>query len=816
MGLKKIISLSLALLTGISVIPMQLFAASGGKNFTIDEDGKPIVPWSNPGTSSVISQGDIYYLEKNGSSVYPEKYTFKADGSDGDGIPTNSQNVMQDGEKKPIVPPWEQFYDGLSEEEKKERILVRDKITLTKKDKNGNPLKDIVFKIDEKEVCKTDEDGKCTIIFTDNKWGPIDLVERPIKYGNDRQKYNDKTIKLYRDPGTRFLGEVTGKKLGIEYGYLREEVINKASKNVKSEITNPSIKRSQSELIYDQNKYEEDNGGIWLKFIDRDQFGKIHVFYIAKKPILNHIYWSDIYKAGMVYGWDIIDPHTKKPRANLTQSDVKALKYYTPTIKIINSNKYIIRLPRGISNYGDSTTKERGYYYNDNAQNSEWNRTMVAITKQYRGQVNSMEQALRDGNSGSEIVVEGNSGIGWVENDYKNQTARYNWFGDLTLGAERTFIYNNNDVINVMGQGQWSLMQEYTDPGFRYVRGSFTLSGGAAELSARYPYSRYSSFGFRPVLEVVPKEYDGVVFEGEVTGNELGITYQSLRNEIKERTGEIFSMPSIRRTQSQLIYDLNKYEKVNGGIWLKFTDYKYKRKNTETDIEEPRTFYVAKKPILKNISWNDIHSAGMVYGWDVINPDTGFPKSDPENYQNNGNSYKACTKKVSGKKYIVRLLQGKTNYGGDVTKNKIYEYENDNNNSEWNRVILPLVQGYRFGSGINNNNYAEDILRKSDGNINYYSRKYTNNTAQYNWFGDLTLGAWDKFQYGGKTIDNSDNGTGSNGQWNWTQEYANSSGFRSIRGHGNSGSGAAYSYWGYVNDSDSSMGFRPVLEPLNN
>ena len=144
MRLKKIISLSLALLTGISVLPMQIFASSSGKWEKTE--------WNSPETSSVISQGDIYYLEKKGSSVYPEKYKFKADGSDGDGIPTNSQKVMQNGKVGPIVPPWKQFYDGLTEEEKKEYILVRDKITITKKDKSGKPLEGIKFRLAYKET----------------------------------------------------------------------------------------------------------------------------------------------------------------------------------------------------------------------------------------------------------------------------------------------------------------------------------------------------------------------------------------------------------------------------------------------------------------------------------------------------------------------------------------------------------------------------------------------------------------------------------------------------------------------------------------
>ena len=785
MRMKKIISLSLALLIGISVLPMQLFAASSNEDLT--------TRWENTGTSSVISQGDIYYLEKKGSSVYPEKYTFKKDGSDGDGIPTNSQNVMQDGEKKPIVPPWEQFYDGLPDKKKKERILVRDKITITKKDKDGNSLKDISFKIDGKEVCKTDERGKCTIAFTDNKWGPMDLVEEIPTGKSGKPKYKSKTIKLYRDPGTRFLGEVSGNDLGITYKSLRDKV----GKGEKL-----STERLKSKLISDQNDREEAVGGVWLKFIDRDKFGKIHVFYVAKKPILKNISYNDIVNAGMAYGWDIVDND-----GNFKHQVDKTITGYRPTTVEINSERYIVRLPRGQSNYWEPVTKKlnNNYYNWRDAPNSEWNRTIVAITKQYRGWRGHMEDALQNGNSNTK----------YVSYDYKNQTARYNWFGDLTLCGSYNFTYNGKDIDNNYNgtgpNGQCSWTQEYTNgSGGRSVRGSSGTNDGAALSDSEDHNKNEYHYSFRPVLEVAPKEYDGVVFEGEVTGKELGITYDDLRKEAKKKAPDAQIPEVVYSTNADKIIDQNKYEEINGGMWLKFTDYKYTRNG------KPRVFYVAKKPILKNISWNDIHSAGMVYGWDIIDPHTKLPRSNSKKYENNGRSYKAYTKEVNGKKYITRLLQGKTNYGGDVTNQKIYRDNNDNNNSEWNRVILPLVQGYRFGSGTDNSNYSEDLLRQSDGNIDYYLRKYITNTAKYNWFGDLTLGARTKFQYGGQIIDNKDSGTGPNGQNNWTQEYAYLVGSRSCRGKCYGSGGAALSDFGTAGYADSTNGFRPVLEPLNN
>ncbi len=804
MRFKKIISLSLALLTGISVLPVQLFAASSGRDFTTDDSGKPSEstdPWSNSGTSSVISQGDIYYLEKNGSSVYPEKYIFKSDGSDGDGIQTNIK-VVQDGKLDTIVPPWEQFYDGLTKKEKEKYILVRDKISITKKDKSGKPLEGIKFQIDKKDVCTTDQDGKCTITFTDNKWGPIDLIEEIPTDKSGKPKYKSKTIKLYRDPGTRFLGEVSGNKLGITYGDLRKYVKDKTGKGEK-----PSITESESKEIYGQNEKEENVGGMWLKFIDRDQFGKIHVFYVAKKPILKNINWDTIYSAGMVYGWDVIDSHTEKPKKDPEKYTNNGASYKATILEDRGgNNKFIVRLPRGLSNYGDFDTKKHNHqsYNTKDAPYSEWNRTILPLTKQYRiglytNNNTCLGPALRDGNDGESYVI----------NDYKIQTARYNWFGDLTLGASNDFIYNSKDIDGVEYQGQWNWAQEHTSGG-RSIRGKDGATQGAATSYHGIYNTDGDQFGFRPVLEVAPKEYDGVVFEGEVTGNELGITYNDLRKEAKKKAPDVQIPEVMYSTNAEKIIDQNKYEEVNGGMWLKFTDYKYTRNG------RPRVFYVAKKPILKNISWNHIHSAGMVYGWDVINPDTKLPRSNSKKYENNGRPYKAYMKEVNGKKYITRLLQGKTNYGGDVTNQKIYRDNNDNNNSEWNRVILPLVQGYRFGSDTDNSNYSEDLLRQSDGNIDYYLRKYITNTAQYNWFGDLTLGARTKFQYGRQIIDNRGSGTGPNGQNNWTQEYSYLVGSRSRRGKCYGSAGAALSDFGNADYADSTNGFRPVLEPLDN
>lgn len=826
MRLKKIISLSLALLTGISVIPMQLFAASSSSNLP--------TRWSTPRESSVISQGDIYYLEKKGSSVYPEKYTFKTDGSDGDGIPTNSQWVMQDGKNGPIVPPWKQFYDGLNEKEKKEYILVRDKITITKKDKKGVALSGIPFKLAYKETKKedgskdyefykdsnkndivytTDGNGQCMITFPDNKWGPMYLVEI-VPTESDKPKYKNKTIKLYRDPGTRFLGEVSGDKLGITYQKLQSEVRNKTYNT----FSIPSITSSQSSEIYEQNRKELNDGGIWLKFIDRDQFGKMHVFYIAKRPVLKGISWNDIHTSGMVYGLDVINPRTKLPRLNPEKykniGEFGTNKNYTATIlnSNKNDNKYIVRLIHGKVSEISGVDNTKQYEYKENYQNTEWNRTILLITKGYRAS---------NYTSGTDYV-ESPVGDGFTDvyppKDYTNQYAKYNYFGDLTLGSYSEFMYNNKKIDKKFyGQGQHSWAQEYayskyTDRGSRNQQGDAFSLGSASNPGYNNSNKRDDTYGFRPVLEVIPKEYDDVVFEGEVTGNELGITYDELRKKVRDKTNkteETLPKPSITKAQSKLIYDQNEYEEKNGGIWLKFTDYKYKRKNTETGVEEPRTFYIAKKPILKNTSYNDIVNSGMAYGWDIIDPNKNKLRSNLIQSDKTALNNYNPTIINNNQQYIVRLLRGRSNYGNPITKNsnnQDYKWQ-DAPSSEWNRTMVAITKQYRGESSS-----MEQELKDGNSGTQWVTNNYTNQTAQYNWFGDLTLGAWDNFNYR-NTKDKVSN-IGSQGQYNWVQEYSGST--RSGRGDSYVSYGAADSYSRSADYRYGSCGFRPVLEPLDN
>lgn len=685
--------------------------------------------------------------------------------------------------------------------------------------------------------------------------------------------------------GVCFEGEVEGNSLMTYENLIKELGITQGSK--------PSIPRSGYEEIYDKNAEEESKGGIWLKFTDSKytRNGKPRTYYVMKKPVRKGISWNALHTAGAVYGWDVIDKNTGLPKSSQEKykniGDKGTNRDYKANILTINGEKYIVRLLQGKTNYGGDVSNSKFWSGINENCNSEWNRTILPITKGYRFGSSTFnndyaEQALRDGNTED-----------YYKRSYKIQSEQYNWFGDLTLGAYQNWNYNNKSYngLSSSDQGQLNWVQEYEDSSSRRsFRGDGNVTSVAAYSNGNITNKTYNSYGARLVLEPFTSEkpvpvntelninktdpdgkplkgvkftinndsyitdekgkvtipiwkynpgylsleepeqtingikykaktiplyrelancYDGMCFEGEVEGYKL-IPYQNMISQ----TGISGSDTSIDQSI------INKYEgakEINrqykdelskGGIYLKFTDNKYKDSNGK-----PRTFYVSKKPLRREVSYDMLYNKGLIYGWDIINPD-GTVKPN----MGVPNTYKPFIKEINGTKYIARLLRGRSNYGAridfksTIQNNIPYDYK-DAPNSEWNRTILPITKGYRFGGSTFNNNYAEQELRDGD-TVSYDKRNYKVQSAQYNWFGDLTLGAYYGFYYKDyPKIDNSDNGTGSNGQWNWTQEFIGSSS-RAIRG-GVSVSGGAAGSGSYGSDSASAgRGWRLVLEPL--
>lgn len=284
--------------------------------------------------------------------------------------------------------------------------------------------------------------------------------------------------------------------------------------------------------------------------------------------------------------------------------------------------------------------------------------------------------------------------------------------------------------------------------------------------------------------------YDQMCFEGEVTGNQLGITYDNIYDNMKDK-GESKKIPASvldNVTGAEEIKAQYEKELANGGVWLKFTDYK--PEIVDKNNGKPVTFYVSKKPIVNRISWNNIKDSGMLYAPDVVDKDGNRVDKTEGLVTNSGlEGYKPTilTPTTNNTKYQPSLLRGFSNYGDPTTKGEdLYNtLKEDIKNSQWNRTILPITKQYRFGQYTTDK--LEDILKQGNTSGGYSSNNYTIQLASYNWFGDLTLGSNQNFKY----KDNNDiKGVGDKGQWNWTQE--NSHDFSSAyRGSDYFDSGAA-------------------------
>lgn len=302
--------------------------------------------------------------------------------------------------------------------------------------------------------------------------------------------------------------------------------------------------------------------------------------------------------------------------------------------------------------------------------------------------------------------------------------------------------------------------------------------------------------------------YDDMCFEGEVTGKELGITYGQIINKTNMK-GAPLDEPE-GTIIGTIIGTFYEQELAKGGIWLKFTDYKESVK--QANKGKPYTFYVAKKPVLKNVSWLNLESLGMVYGPDTVDsngPKSGITTKNSAKDDSFGirESYRPTILDGKYGKYQVSLMRGLSNYGDKegINSDGLNEF-----NSQWNRSILAITTSYR---GYNDD--MEDALKtRSDGtryadHLDMPNMDLKYKTGNYNWFGDLTTGAWDEFQYNNEQF----SGVNDKGQRSWTQDFCVYGSYRSVRGNGTLGGGAANSVEAdpYYGDD----GFRPVLSPID-
>jgi hypothetical protein len=302
---------------------------------------------------------------------------------------------------------------------------------------------------------------------------------------------------------------------------------------------------------------------------------------------------------------------------------------------------------------------------------------------------------------------------------------------------------------------------------------------------------------YRAMLTKVPC-YEQACFEGEINGTDF-ITYNELIATIEGETNP--KEKEYKAGNSTKIGNvLSKgNDEATKGNWLKIYD-----------AREGKTLYIAKKPLTNHVSWNDLCKAGVVFGLDQVHVD-GTLQPHFKTPSNCGGTYKPKIITKNNKTYIVRLL--KTTKENRPNENLTTNWNTFKTKtimgSEWNRYILPLVKDYRYGSSTTGQ--LEDSL-KQGGQAGYLEDKnFDIQSANYNWFGDLTLGTYsDNYRYRG----NIKKITGYNGQYSWMQELTSIS-TRALRGNGITSYGAARADGNYPFNSNNDNGFRPVLEEIN-
>ena len=435
-----------------------------------------------------------------------------------------------------IQAPGEQFWDGLSAEEKKNKTLVvvkthktdsgkeeYDKFIINKVNNKGLPISGVEFCIVDTKTStscnkyyntwRTDKNGKIEIPVNELPLYTTYLYEKSpfgeVKGVDTYDTYKRKTIPLYVDPGNRFLGEVTGKneqneqeEKFITYKELLENIEGKPLEKLPK---NPETNKPQTKVGVVLGLGEDEiTGGNWLKIYDARE-GKI--LYIAKKPLTNEVSWDMLYQAGVVFGPEFIntkngDPNrgkikTKEELGEEIYNNFKEYGEYQAKIIEINGKRYIVRLLRGENTFEPYriSRSKKGFKL---IGISEWNRYILPLVKDYRygGKYgNSIETALQEG---------GNAGYLGPSKNFKIQLATYNWFGDLTREASGYFWYDGVWGQGFTDNGQYSWTQEYTvSSSYRTVRGERKSRFGAASISNIPPRESRDDCGFRPVLEEI-------------------------------------------------------------------------------------------------------------------------------------------------------------------------------------------------------------------------------------------------------------------------------------------------------------------------
>lgn len=273
----------------------------------------------------------------------------------------------------------------------------------------------------------------------------------------------------------------------------------------------------------------------------------------------------------------------------------------------------------------------------------------------------------------------------------------------------------------------------------------------------------------REDMTKICNSYDGITFLGEVNGTDF-ITYENLISEIGGNIGD----------------PIEPVDAKTGGNWLEFTDSKY------TLNGKTRHFFVAKNPVTCNVSYLDLFMARCIYGLDAV-----FKNGKVRKSANISSKYRAKFIEADGKKYIVRLLKGKRNFSPNGPKDTVYKNWSCRD-SEWNRVMLPIIKAYRFGvKSYDDSVYMQGELSNGEG-LDFGKRNYNIELANYNWFSDLNVYSEKDGVYLGIE--------------NWCEEMMNSQLDKTLRGVGDKEIGAVSSGYGRHILRRKNVGFRPVLE----
>lgn len=731
----------------------------------------------------VMSVGFVvnsYYntREQGTENIYSEamEHVFKSDGSDFDGIATIQK-----------LKPNEQYFDGISDVDKSDTVLVSKNMVLYKEDNNGNPINGVYFYLKKPNQLLNLIIGPTRFDKDSDKNGILKLTKENFALGFSKitEDVNSKgtlivgenkkqvdlkpiEISIFKDPQVRFLGEFKADENNfITYEKLLDSFNIPEGKTKLEGIT---------KLNNTENK--------WLKIWDKRE-GKL--LYIAKQPIATVKNFKNLEQAGVVYGLDKVSPNPttesegKTKIKNYAGEDLE----YSPNIVTINGKTYIVRMLKG-------TVSEITRNW------SEWDVYMIPLLKEGRE-----SQSLKDATPELLEKVKNSNNDG----SYRLKTGDYSW----------------NELNNT----------EYEE----FVQEQETRT--AVETGSP------STFVYRPVLEEF-KCYDGACFEGEVNGEDF-IKYNELLAKIdgKSETEAENYKKDYETVKVGNVLDLGNDSKT-GGNWLKIFDAREGK--TLYIAKKPLTNKVSWQDLYKA---GVVYGPDQVLdesGKLKTNIDFNIVEYKRNSLEKTGNQllpYNPKIVTINGKTYLIRLLKGTTRPYPNNTgiTDEDYTKREDLTKSEWTRYMLPLTKYYRYGFWASDNQtygypksytryLGEELTQDKYGirfavtDSSYHKnietaykplRGWKIELAPYNWFGDLTLGAGDGFKYDGVVL--NPQGAKGKGQGSLMQEllYEGPNDVSiALRGYVEANTAASIAMTMYPSFIEDSNGFRPVLEEINN